>query len=76
MCQLCKDFQAPLEELKEQQKKLCLWTGELSKIEERELNCPKKPVMCQFCKDFNPGSTGRVEAASEEIVPCLACNVP
>ena len=30
----------------------CLWTGELSKIEEHELNCPRKPVMCDLCKEF------------------------
>ena len=30
----------------------CLWTGELAKIEEHELNCPRKPVMCDLCKEF------------------------
>ena len=30
----------------------CMWTGELSKIEEHELNCPRKPVMCELCKDY------------------------
>ena len=30
----------------------CLWIGELSKIEEHELNCPRKPVTCGLCEDF------------------------
>lgn len=30
----------------------CEWTGELSRIEEHELNCPRKPIICDFCKKF------------------------
>ena len=30
----------------------CLWTGELSKLEEHELTCPRKPVVCTLCDNF------------------------
>ena len=30
----------------------CLWIGQLSKVEEHQIKCPRKPVTCEFCKKY------------------------